>query len=216
MGWHNIGNKPISWLVITKLTDAWILESLNHEDLTYGATQFLNVKTFYINRHQPQSPSLFTHLTLFTNHSLHWPARCDRCVGILLLWVHCVYFWQISFNYFLVWWSVRWFIEPNHINAESMWSPTKEQITSEFFIALKSILHHVMISTASLIAATTDTQVHGWGLLRKFISLIIWCIYQDVQYIVYLLNITFIFDRCPWSSAAVTPVKHECDLRDLE
>ena len=35
---------------------------------------------------------------------------------------------------------------------------------------------------------------------------------SELSSIAYILNIIFIFDRCLHSSAAVTPVKHECDL----
>ena len=39
--------------------------------------------------------------------------------------------------------------------------------------------------------------------------------FQHNQNTCYLLNTTFIFDRCHRSKAAATPVKYECDSRNL-
>ena len=52
----------------------------------------------------------------------------------------------------------------------------------------------------------------GWGLLNNFPHSLI---FQNHQNSAHLLSITFIFDRCHRSSAAVTPVKYECDWGDL-
>ena len=48
----------------------------------------------------------------------------------------------------------------------------------------------------------------GWGLQNNFPHSLI---FQNHQNSAHLLSITFIFDRCHCSSAAVTPVKYECD-----
>ena len=54
-----------------------------------------------------------------------------------------------------------------------------------------------------------------WGLLIQIVCSIIFPFFQNYQYTVYVLNITFIFERCHCSSAAVTPVRYECDWKDV-
>ena len=55
----------------------------------------------------------------------------------------------------------------------------------------------------------------GWGPLHQFLHSMIFSAFQNYRNIGYLLNIKFIFDRCHCSLAAVTPVKYECDWKDL-
>ena len=52
----------------------------------------------------------------------------------------------------------------------------------------------------------------GWGLLSQFPPF--WNCHH-CQNTLYMLNIAYIFDRCRRSWAAGTPVKYECDSRNL-
>ena len=54
----------------------------------------------------------------------------------------------------------------------------------------------------------------GVGLLSQFPPFRYFPCFQNDQNISYLLNITFIFDRCRHSLAAVTLIKYECDLKN--
>ena len=55
----------------------------------------------------------------------------------------------------------------------------------------------------------------GGGYWTNFLRSVNLLIFQHCQNTGYLLNIIFIFDRCRRSSAAVTPVKYECDANNL-
>ena len=55
----------------------------------------------------------------------------------------------------------------------------------------------------------------GGGYKADFLCSVIFLIFQHRQNTCYLLNTTFIFDRCCRSSAAVTPVKYEWDSKNI-
>ena len=55
----------------------------------------------------------------------------------------------------------------------------------------------------------------GWGLLSQFPPFCYFTIFQHHQYTCWLLNITFIFDRCHCSLPAMTPAKYGCDAKNL-
>ena len=61
----------------------------------------------------------------------------------------------------------------------------------------------------------TAFPVQGWGLLGRFPPFLDFPNVSTTLNRRYLLNITLIFDRCCRSSAAVTPVKYECDLKNV-
>ena len=66
-----------------------------------------------------------------------------------------------------------------------------------------------------ILAYPSPSQYMGWGLLSKFPPFRYFRFFKHCQNTRYLLNITFIFDRCRRSWAAVTPVKYECDSKNL-
>ena len=55
----------------------------------------------------------------------------------------------------------------------------------------------------------------GGGYKANFLGSVIFWFFQYYHNTRYILNITFIFDRCRHSSAAVAPVKYKCDLNNL-
>ena len=57
--------------------------------------------------------------------------------------------------------------------------------------------------------------LRGGGHYSKSIPFIMFPVFQNYGNTCYLLNITFIFDRCRHSLAVVTPVNYECDLKNL-
>ena len=58
-------------------------------------------------------------------------------------------------------------------------------------------------------------QSRGGGYYSNLLPSVNFPIYHHCQNTGYLLNIMFIFDRCCRSSAALTPVKYECDTNNL-
>ena len=70
--------------------------------------------------------------------------------------------------------------------------------------------------SATQIRKALNKQHHwGGGYEDNFLRSVIFHIFQHHQNRSWLLNITFIFGRCRHSSAAVTPVKYECDSNNL-
>ena len=60
-----------------------------------------------------------------------------------------------------------------------------------------------------------DQELWGGGYSTDFLHSIIFIIFKYCLNKCQLLNITFIFDRCCRSSAAVTPVKYEWDSKNV-
>ena len=60
-----------------------------------------------------------------------------------------------------------------------------------------------------------STSIKFYMRLVIFLRSVIFLIFQHRQNICLLLNTTSIFDRCPRNSAAMTPVKYECDAKNL-
>ena len=60
-----------------------------------------------------------------------------------------------------------------------------------------------------------DVMSWGGGYKANFLHYVIFRIFQYHHNTCYLLNITFIFDRCRRSLAAVAPVKYKCDSNNL-
>ena len=63
--------------------------------------------------------------------------------------------------------------------------------------------------------ASTTQQAWDGGYKANFLCSVIFQIIQHCQSTCYMLNITFIFDRCHRNSATVTPVKYKCDSKNL-
>ena len=66
----------------------------------------------------------------------------------------------------------------------------------------------------------SQTKIHekvlrGGGYWANFLRSVIFRIFQYYQNTRHLLKITFVFDRCRRSSAAVAPVKYKCDSNNL-
>ena len=57
--------------------------------------------------------------------------------------------------------------------------------------------------------------IWGGGYKANFLRSVIFRNFQFYHNTCYLFNITFIFDRCRRSSAAVAPVKYKCDSNNL-
>ena len=55
----------------------------------------------------------------------------------------------------------------------------------------------------------------GGGYKANFLHSVIFLIFHNCQNKLQMLDIAFIFDRCCRSSAAMTPVKYECDSKNL-
>ena len=64
-------------------------------------------------------------------------------------------------------------------------------------------------------AISTLHKARGGDYWANFLRSVIFRNFQHCQNTCYLMNITFIFDRCHRSSAAVAPVKYECDSNNL-
>ena len=64
-------------------------------------------------------------------------------------------------------------------------------------------------------ALRSQDWTRGGGHYTNFTIPWFFSTFQNYRNIHYLMNITFIFDRCHCSWAAVTPVKYECDSKDL-
>ena len=60
-----------------------------------------------------------------------------------------------------------------------------------------------------------QSLIRGGGCKANFLHSVIFRIFQYYHNTCYLLNITFISDRCHRSSAAVAPVKYKCDSNNL-
>ena len=61
----------------------------------------------------------------------------------------------------------------------------------------------------------TSVTIWGGGYEANFLRSVISLIFNHCQNKFQMLDIAFIFDRSPRSSAVMTPVKYECDSRNL-
>ena len=84
---------------------------------------------------------------------------------------------------------------------------------------LRTLISIIRLGPVLLILACNEENMvmklwlgggHSTNLLRLFLPF-----FENRQNTDYLLNITFLFDRCHCSWAAVIPVKYECDSNDL-
>ena len=62
---------------------------------------------------------------------------------------------------------------------------------------------------------TRPLLAQGWGLLIEIPPAITFKIFEHGQNTIYLLHITFMFDRYRHSWAVTIPVKYECDSKNL-
>ena len=86
--------------------------------------------------------------------------------------------------------------------------------TACFRIILSWLGYHTVSTRQShdfVFSSETLNPEETWvGLLSQFHPFQYFPILQNYRNNIHLLNITFIFDRCHCSLAAVAPVKHEC------
>ena len=93
-----------------------------------------------------------------------------------------------------------------------------EKLTSKYFVAPIWALRWDWANHVKLILTQplpVKAWVQGWDYWAKFLSSVIFPIFQNHQNTSYMYDIMFIFGRCHRSWAAVTHDKYERDLKYL-